>query len=266
MRKTATRRQTYKESSEDEDAAAEETDKDELGETPKKNKGRLTKIIKLKVPPSAMKNTRTTRGASREAASTFKRATRSNTVDREEEMVELSNSGKHALPAKVSRSRSPEAGGRATRATRGGKGLQRPPSVIEEATQEGSRQEQEGDDPEIMRDALAVDHVDNDGNEHADVVVDPIDAEDEPMNTVEEDADADEDDEMPIQRRTRGSRSGATGGAAVEEAPLDSPEKPATRGRLTRGSRANKKSLAEPSSDFDPNEVGEDHDDGSDDE
>ncbi|KAH7041177.1 uncharacterized protein B0I36DRAFT_233338 [Microdochium trichocladiopsis] len=265
QRKTATRRQTYKESSEDDDdaAAVEETDKDELDDTPKKIKGRPTKIIKLKLTPAAMRNTRTTRGASREALNPIKRATRSNTVDRDDEMVELSNSGKHALPAKSSRSRSPEALGRATRLTRGGKGI-KAPSVIEEATQEGSRQE-EDNDADAMQDDTVLNVPDDKGEESGNVADATVEIEDQPMETVEEDADADEDDEMPIQRRTRGSRSGAAGAAAAEDANADSPEKPATRGRLTRGSRA-RKSMAEPSSDFDPNEVADDNDDGSDDE
>lgn len=264
-RKTATRRQTYKESSEDEDeGSAEETDKDELSETPKKTKARPTKIIKLKVTPAAMRNSRLTRGASKEAITLVKRATRSNTVDRDDEMVELSNSGKHALPAKSSRSKSPEALSRTTRATRGGKGINAP-SVIEEATQEGSRQD-DGGDGDLMQDDTALNITDDKEDDLEGDADATAEIEDQPMETVEEeDAEGDDDDDVPIQRRTRGSRSGAAGATATEPANGESPEKPTARGRLTRGSRG-RKSMAEPSSDFDPNEVADDHDDGSDDE
>ncbi len=134
MRKAAAKAQNYKESSEDE-SVIEDTDRgsDAVEGPSKKMRGRTqpSRIVVLKTnpknlrskePPTPAPTTRRTRAHTEEA----------------EEFVELSNSGKHALPARLSRSKSPEAFAHSTRAVRGSKSIKKPPPPIEEATQESS--------------------------------------------------------------------------------------------------------------------------------
>ncbi|KAK8048454.1 26S proteasome subunit YTA7 [Apiospora phragmitis] len=233
-RKAAIGKPNYKESSEDDSVAADSDGKDELiGETPKKTRTpRQSKIVILKVPPSDRKPTQI-----KLTGPPTRRTTRARTADAEAEgeLIELSNSGKHALPARGSREPSEAPTTRSGRATRGTKSVAQPAiPPIEEATQESGSQQNgshetveedaEHDEPEapIKEDDEDAEGVDEDEAPQAD--------EDHPMETVEpaaaDAADEDEDDQ-PITRRTRGRRGN----------------------RLTRGSR---KSAQEPSSDFEP--------------
>ncbi|KAI1413034.1 AAA-domain-containing protein [Hypoxylon sp. FL1857] len=268
IRKAATKHQSYKESSEDEEDVLirdSEDDKDDLIKDPPKKSPRQRKLITLKVPPSARK----TRAASNTSAPVgARRVTRARTVDKDDaELVELSNSGRHARPARGSKSRSPEALGRITRPTRSGKGIKRPVSpLVEVDTQE----EDKPPEAEVLQDPIVQDVVVDEENDvgQADAAGEdaPQDQE-EPMKTVETDdrMDVDEEDEDigPVTRKTRGARANQST-AAAENPPLDdaSPVK-RSRGRLTRKSRVGK-SLQEPSSDFEPgNDSGEENESDS---
>ncbi|KAI4868899.1 AAA-domain-containing protein [Hypoxylon rubiginosum] len=247
IRKAATKHQNYKESSEDEELVRDsDDDKDDLVDAPPKKSPRQRKLITLRVPPSARK----TRTASNANASVVpRRVTRAHTVDEDEaELVELSNSGRHAKPARGSKSKSPEAFARGGRPTRGVKGVKKTmvPPLIEEENQEENQapQEEIPQDPVVEDDVIPEENVGQADAEGEDV---PQDQE-EPIETVEAD---DDDDDVPISRKTRGARANQSG-VPVEDAPADDDDTaPRTRGRLTRKSRLNK-SLQEPSSDFEP--------------
>ncbi|KAI1144374.1 AAA-domain-containing protein [Hypoxylon sp. FL0543] len=255
VRKAATKHHSYKESSEDEEddlVRDSDEEKDDLIKDPPKKSPRQRKLITLKVPPSARK-TRAT--ASTTAPVGIRRVTRARTVDDDDaELVELSNSGRHARPARGSKSKSPEALGRISRPTRSGKGIKKPVSpLVEVDTQEDDRPPE----AEIVEDSVVQDVTvaeEDDGQADADGE-DVAHDQEEPMATVEEDdkMDVDEEDEdiVPVTRKTRGTRANQSA-ADTENAPIDdaSPVK-RSRGRLTRKSRVGK-SLQEPSSDFEP--------------
>ncbi|KAH8674031.1 hypothetical protein BX600DRAFT_378381 [Xylariales sp. PMI_506] len=252
MRKAAVARKSYKESSDDSDAEPTD-DKDELGLTPKKKTPRPTKIVVLNVNPASMRKTRAVSASA--AAVPTRRSTRAHTAEADEELVELSNSGKHAMPARGSRSISPEAAARNSRATRGGKApAKEPPPTIEEATQESSPRKKEDTDlvqdlDDTMDDAAEIPAVEADDN--IDPLQEDVKDEDLPMNTVEpEEADDEDedDDDGPITRRTRATRNAATGRNDEESAEGEATTR---SGRLTRKSRS-QKSVQEPSSDFEP--------------
>ncbi|KAF7534827.1 hypothetical protein G7054_g5927 [Neopestalotiopsis clavispora] len=246
MRKAAVKQQTYKESSEESAESDSSSDgKDELRKQGSNvNSPRPSKIVVLQV--------RKTRAGSTKAMPATRRTTRARTADADEELVELSNSGKHVMPARGSKSISPEAASRMTRATRGGKGLMRsPPPPIEEATQESSPRKGDAENGEEQEE-LKVPEVEllSDVEPAESAVKD----EDHPMETVEpEEADDEDDDEVLVSRRTRGNRLAVADDAEEEETNN-------TRSRrLTRKSRS-KKSLQEPSSDFEPgNDSGDDN-------
>ncbi|KAK8139131.1 Tat-binding 7 [Apiospora sp. TS-2023a] len=233
-RKAAIGKPNYKESSEDDSVAADSDGKDELiGETPKKRTPRQSKIVTLKVPPSDRKPTQI-----KLVGPPTRRTTRARTADAdaEGELIELSNSGKHALPARGSREPSEGPATRSGRATRGTKSVVQPAiPPIEEATQEASSHqngsleaaEEEEEDAEHDEAEAPI----KEDEEDAEGVVDEDEApqadEDQPMETVEPGGADEDEDDQPITRRTRGRRGN----------------------RLTRGSR---KSAQEPSSDFEP--------------
>ncbi|KAI1340546.1 hypothetical protein F5Y15DRAFT_422998 [Xylariaceae sp. FL0016] len=277
MRKVTVKQTNYKESSEDEDEfrATSEDGKDELGTTPRKP-ARASKIIRLKVPPESLRKARNT-----SAALGMRRSTRARTAeieddDNDTELVELSNSGRHARPARGSQSKSPEAFSRG-RATRGTKGLKKTiQPAIEEASQEDSPAKREPANPEDPDDEdIPNSQVDEAEAETA--PEDPANGKDEPMDTVEATEEPDEDDDVLITRRTRGrativeaeadaeADADADADADVDAGPEDETEikNAGSRRRLTRKSRANK-SLQEPSSDFEPgNDSEEDRESGA---
>ncbi|KAI0181030.1 AAA-domain-containing protein [Hypoxylon sp. FL1284] len=257
IRKAATKHQNYKESSEDSDDMVQDSDdeKDELLEDLPKKSPRQRKLITLRVPPSARK----TRTASNANASALpRRSTRAHTVEEDDDFVELSNSGRHAKPARASKSKSPETFSRAGRPTRSAKGVKKTvPPLIEEENQEENQQPQE----EASQDPVVDDTVMLEGDiGQADAEGEDMPAvQEEPMETVKAD---DDDDDVPVARKTRGARANQPD-APAEDAPADD-DAPRTRGRLRRKSRM-KKSLQEPSSDFEPgNESGEENGSDSD--
>ncbi|KAK6080397.1 ATPase [Seiridium cupressi] len=262
MRKAAVKQQNYRESSDD----SEDFDqKDELvSDSPKKTSPRPSRIVVLSVRKTRAKSTAL-------PSATTRRATRARTAEAEEDLVELSNSGKHVLPARGSKSISPEAASRISRTTRGGKGIMRsPPPPIEEATQESSPRKGTNDgaeDPNIRNQDLEPPEVEQLSD--AEPIEEDVKEEDHPMETVEPDEadDEDDDDDAPITRRSRGNRPVVSAG---DDEPTDEPadnEPTISRSRrLTRKSRS-RKSAQEPSSDFEPgNDSGDDNASASDQE
>ena len=257
-RKVTTQAHNYAESSDDEDEAAgspgsapekkgnDDDDDDDLGvdEVQPKTRGRDRRLVKIKVPKAA-------------AAPLGRRTTRAHTEE-EEEFVELSNSGRHAVASRDSRSKSPEATARSTRSSRGMKGVKKAPETIDEATQESSAKEvREEDEP----DELSQEHIDLEKKEEDDENMLDAAAHDAAADADELAAGGEDDDEddVPITRRTRGRK--ASTAAAESEHAGESDVAPGGRSRrLTRRSSGlNKKSAQEPSSDFDPGEESEDH-------
>ncbi|RYO76823.1 hypothetical protein DL762_009679 [Monosporascus cannonballus] len=248
MRKAATKAVTYKESSDD-DLALDSDSQGQAQDDPKQPAQRSkSKIIKLKIPTGSG-SLSNPRAASTNAPAATRRSTRAHTADAEEELVELSNLGRHARPARGSKSKSPEALARNTRATRGGKLPKKSmPPAIEEATQEDGLDgdgaaEHAAVTKEEPQEAQEVEGVVADEEKpDEDAVMDTV----EPNEQPEED---DDDDDVPITRRTRPARTNA-----VETTAEVAPEPEANTSfnrRLTRRSQA-RKSVQEPSSDFEP--------------
>ncbi|KAK0646140.1 hypothetical protein B0T16DRAFT_327965 [Cercophora newfieldiana] len=265
MRKAAVVHPSYKESSEDDVPDAIESENDSEDDQPKK---RPSRIVVLKT--GGRNSQRPKRG--KEEATTIppptRRNTRARTEETEEAFVELTNSGRHAQPARASRSRSPETMSRATRATRGAKGVKKPPATIEEATQESDpkteaeameRDELAPSDEENQPEKTASDAEEVADAEAAKVSSDatlqgqPAEIPDQPAEDADDD---DDDDDAPITRRTRTTRGVAAASAEKAEAePEPETEGNGTGRRLTRraGLRG-RKTPQEPSSDFDPGE------------
>ncbi|KAK4202713.1 hypothetical protein QBC40DRAFT_135646, partial [Triangularia verruculosa] len=279
-RKAAVKHQSYKESSgEDEDEIKESgASASELENTPKKSVGRPSKIVVLKTTQRTSKRGREEQPPkqSQPPAHAYPaRRTRARTEDAEEPLFELTNSGRHAQPARgASRSKSPEALARATRANRAaGKGLKQPPApTIEEATQESEPKDEEpaeameGEEAESVTKGRESEPSPVRGDIEPEIPGDQPEDEDAPMEDQPEDAaetaapsapadDEDDDDDVPITRRTRGARAAASQQAEEVAEPEPEPENAGGGRRLTRKSRLRgKKSLQEPSSDFEPGE------------
>jgi hypothetical protein len=266
MRKAAVKQQSYKESSEDdEEDVIKDSDGDEdLAEdtTPKKPAARPSRIVVLKTNPRAQRASKRGKEEPGPALPPTRR-TRARTEDVEESFVELSNSGRHAQRARASRSRSPETAARTMRATRGAKGLKKPPAPIEEATQETDPKDEPDhamDSPDELALTKREDEPDNQ-DEEDDAAQGEEEPEDAAMDDQQEEAaqteapaveEDDDDDDAPFTRRTRSSRvNPAAAAAAVEEA---NAEAQTTRGgrRLRQRPGSRTKSLQEPSSDFEP--------------
>jgi len=228
-------------------------------EEPIKNK--RSKIVKLKVATPSLparttragSSARTRGGVSVEptSAGVSTRRTRARTED-DDEPVELSTSGRHAIRA----SRSPEPIGRG-RPRKGSKGVKLPASTIKEEAHETSSYEQQGEDTEMPTEIAGTDDAE-DQIEKYDAPA--IDAEDVDVQVGADEGQAqqavviddDDSDDMPVTRtRTRGSRAGLQ----VEEEPEETALVQSDLGprRLTRGSKSKqRKAGAEASSDFEP--------------
>ncbi|KAK0623011.1 hypothetical protein B0T14DRAFT_452347 [Immersiella caudata] len=263
MRKAAVVHPSYKESSEDSDEAEAAPSDHSEEEKPARKPSR---IVVLKT--GGRNNQRPKRGKDEPAAMPppTRRTTRARTEETEEALVELSNSGRHAQPARASRSRSPETMNRAMRATRGAKGVKKPPATIEEATQESEPKTEVDmaiDDPDELAPSDGENQPAKDSNAaqiaeveaakvSSDATMDnqPAEVPAEPA----EDADDDDDDDAPITRRTRATRGAAPASTEMAE-PEAGPEDGGTGRRLTRraGLRG-RKTPHEPSSDFEPGE------------
>ncbi|RCI15198.1 hypothetical protein L249_6441 [Ophiocordyceps polyrhachis-furcata BCC 54312] len=269
-RKAAINRTNYKESSEEEDESAGETEKapetgNEKGAKRKRaatqdddeqGKSKTRRLVRLKVPKSAT------------LPPTTRRSTRASTAE-SDEFVELSTSGRHVVPSRDSVSKSPETHNRTLRSSRALKGLKSAPEPIEpilEATQESSvlPSNDVDDEDELAKDDKPAEQGDMETNEAAEEADDVEAAATKDGNADHEegdvvdknnndDEDEDEDDDVPLTRRTRSGRAGVV---AAEEGNSDGADQ--TTRRLTRGARI-KKSTQEPSSDFEP---GDDSDDG----
>ena len=257
MRKAAAKRVTYRESSDDENIQdlGEQDDSDDGANRATRGKSKIV-TIKLsrgfpKAPASASAN----------APIATRRTTRARTAE-SEELVELSNSGRHARVTRASKSKSPEALARKTRATRGNKAPKKSVPPIEEDTQEDAPNENVAEfmePPEVepleddIEDAEAGNAAAADEEAAEDVVMDTVEPNErpneEPEEPKEQPEEEDEDDDVPVTRRTRGAR------AAAAETPAQVASEPeadvSTNRRLTRRSQA-RKSVQEPSSDFEP--------------
>jgi hypothetical protein len=159
-RKAARTHHSYRESSadgEDDDVVGDSDNAGNDDEESSKEEPAGRRLVKLKVPKGSSE------GITR-------RATRASTADAEE-FVELSNSGRHAVVSRDSRSRSPEAYSRTRRSSRSMKGLQNAPETIEEATQESSnRAALEADEPdELSHDYKPTEKKEVDDEDMADV-------------------------------------------------------------------------------------------------
>ncbi|GAW24325.1 hypothetical protein ANO14919_139090 [Xylariales sp. No.14919] len=252
VRKAAAKQTNYKESTDDEDEVGQDSDaKDELARITHQNAQRPSKVVTIKLTPGLqrkqlMPGANTTVGT---------RRTRARTVEAEggngeDDFVELSNSGRHARPARGSESKSPDAAVRRW-ATRGAKGLKQPnplPEVIQEDTPVGD----EADSEPAIQDAMEVEETKKPTTDF-----DGAAGEDEPMQTVET---IDDDEEEPHTRRTRG-RHTADNNAEPGKGNVSEDNQTASRRRLTRGRGGQKKAIQEPSSDFEPgNDSEEDND------
>ncbi|KAF2230676.1 AAA-domain-containing protein [Viridothelium virens] len=151
----------YEESSEEEieETGNSDNDSDEAGPTSRRPK-RQSLVVKLKVSPaylhrlSPQPSSRPTRsrgrsGATPPASDMAVKTRRSSRLsnDNAEPPIELTDSGKHAQPAR-SRTTTPEAPPR--RPSRATKGLKKPPSTIIEASQEQSGTTKQDDDEILM--------------------------------------------------------------------------------------------------------------------
>ena len=240
-------RVSYRESSEDEEEEVIE-DSDAPGDDPSQPKRH---IVTLKDPRASLRNRKGNQDA---AASSTRRSTRARTEDLEEPLYELSNSGKHGQVAQTGKkSETPEPVTRSSRATRGAKGLKKPPSAILEATQETEQntdpmEVEKDDDDEILKPEQ--DAQDDEGDvlgEAAPEQENEADAADVEKPSVEDEED---DDDIPVRRSTR-MRNSISGPVA------ENGDEPVVNGgtrRLTRKSHDKKKSTQEPSSDFNPDE------------
>ncbi|KAL2264094.1 hypothetical protein VTK26DRAFT_2296 [Humicola hyalothermophila] len=264
MRKAAVRHASYKESSEEDEGSvikgSDDDDDDEV-EDLKSAETRPSKIVVLKTNSRGQRASK--RGKEGPAPQLLPaRRTRARTEEIEEPLYELSTSGRHARPARASRSRSPEALLHATRATRGEKGVKNPPAPIEEATQETEPKEepdQPMDEPDELAPIKGENEPDNgEGEDNRDregggVEDAAMEDQQEPAQTADAPAGGEDEseDDRPITRRTRARANAAAPAAAEAEAEAENEN---TGGRrLTRGSRLrNRKNLQEPSSDFEP--------------
>lgn len=250
-RKAAVKPQNYHESSDDEDASApddDDDDDDDVQGAEEDTKSASSRVVKLRVSKGAL-------------AQQPRRSTRAHTEE-QEDFVELSNSGKHAVASRDSRSKSPEAVGR--RSSRGMKGVKKPPETIEEATQESSAKSAavlDDDDDELTRDIRELEKAKAKKEDEemldsavAEAKVEPDrDAHEGLRGTAVGDDDDDDDDDVMPGRRTRASRGDARQG---EEEASDAGPTRSSR-RLTRKSSA-RKSTQEPSSDFEPGDESDD--------
>ena len=256
MRKAAVVHPSYKESSEDEDSDRSKRVVEEETKEQRKTQ-RPSRIVVLKTNPRSQ---RAKRGKEEVAMPPpTRRSTRARTEEIDETLLELSNSGRHAQVARASRSRSPETMTRAARATRGEKGLKRPPSTIQEATQESDPKTEATDGVDELAPSDGENMPDRDGAEDDQVAVPEVvkissdvtmeNMPDELAEQAAEDGDDDED-EAPITRRTRRAVA-----AAQAEDTEPEPTKSGKGRRLERRAAARgRKNAQEPSSDFEPGE------------
>jgi len=265
----------YEEPSSDEDLGLDEDSDNEPEEEEQpitkrqKTSEKPSRVITLKVrtPVPTTRSTRagstarTRSGLSSEPTSARlpRRSTRAHTEEGED-LVALTTSGRHVEV--VRSSRSPEAAVRA-RATRGGKGLKKPASIIKEEENESSSHGQSGVGGDATMDTqateVATEELEADApskvisdtpNEpsYDELAGDPI----EPAPAMDVDDDDDDDDEMPV-TRTRASRASVSAAAAevADEDVIAGKGTTRTSRRLTRNSAA-RKAGQEQSSDFEP--------------
>ncbi|KAJ6780509.1 hypothetical protein PWT90_07333 [Aphanocladium album] len=234
-RKVAVQAQNYAESSEEEAQLSDDAKKESNDEEREKKSTRASsRVVKLKVPSAALSNMP-------------RRATRATSHD-QEDLVELSTSGRHAVASRDSASRSPEPVTR--RSSRASKGIKMPPETIDEATQESSLKDTPAEDDDL--DELDKDIRDLHKTEEVDQDMEDVQKHENPDEAAPANDD-DDDDDIPTSRRTRAPRTEA----AVQDEEEDQDANSRPNRRLTRKSSA-RKSTQEPSSDFEPGDDSED--------
>ncbi|CCC12246.1 unnamed protein product [Sordaria macrospora k-hell] len=269
VRQAAAKHQSYRESSEDSDEVqssdqdkdvVQETDEEQHRpsiETPERspNNKKKSRIVVLSVKTAAKPSSqRSRRGTAAKEPATMapptRRSTRARTEETDEPLLELSNSGRHTRVTRASRSKSPEAMGHPPRATRGAKVETDIPNAdnVDELPGDANMTDAPADHQEEHQEGAAEQVVeDQDAQQVAQEQ--PAQIESQPAA---EDADVDDEDDAPITRRTRGARAVTSNVPTSNTAAAAEPEAEGLRSRLRRGSRLNKRSLAEPSSDFEP--------------
>ncbi|KAJ0108610.1 hypothetical protein J7T55_015044 [Diaporthe amygdali] len=259
-RKAAVQHPSYREESDDDEIVNDSvanTDVEEEDPPKPKLRGR---IVTLKINQASRKGAKEPLPP---APST--RRTRAKTEEGDE-LVELTTSGRHQQTARAaSRSKSPETLSRATRNTRGAKGVKKPdPEPIEEASHETSFQpnEEQVEEADAEADVVEDSAPDAPANQgDGEDVPTPVQG-DIPMEGVEEaapqeqEAEEDSDDVLTGRRMTRSSRQGNNVPAA-EDGDEESDVRPRRNTRLRRkGSDQGKKNGQDQSSDFEPDESG----------
>lgn len=259
-RKAAVQHPSYREESDEDEIVNDSvanTDVEEEDPPKPKLRGR---IVTLKINQASRKGAKEPLPP---APST--RRTRAKTEEGDE-LVELTTSGRHQQTARAaSRSKSPETLSRATRNTRGAKGVKKPdPEPIEEASHETSFQPNEEQVEEADAEADVVEDSAPDAPAYqgdGEDVPTPVQG-DIPMEGVEEaapqeqEAEEDSDDVLTGRRMTRSSRQGNNVPAA-EDGDEESDVRPRRNTRLRRkGSDQGKKNGQDQSSDFEPDESG----------
>lgn len=251
-RKAATTAQTYAESSEDEEDEEEddESDQDSLAgdDVDEQPTPRTSRVVKLKVSSAAL------------AATMPRRTTRAMTED-EEDFVELSNSGHHAIPSRDSNSRSPPPTAR--RSSRAAKGTT---ETIEEATQESSAPQFAADSDEDELDAL-VSNTKKEAELKDEEMFEDVDEDikDEVADLADDD-DEDEDDDIVPARRGRGRPRRADAAAEDAEEVEEAPEEPEATGKSRRLTRNKSKKAEENADDWEPDADADDESAKDDDE
>ncbi|KAI9706153.1 MAG: hypothetical protein M1820_004914 [Bogoriella megaspora] len=249
VRSAAKKNIRYEESDEEEieETGKSDSDRDELQQTHRKQY-----IVKLKV--NSHTTARPTRsrgrtGATPAAEMTATRRSRRISHDDKEPAIELTDSGKHAQPAR-SRTTTPEAPPR--RSSRAAKGLKKPPSTIIEASQEQSattKQSEEEEEQIVMENDDENDaQVDDPHMLEPELEPEVVQADvEEPMADIEVEDSAPGDDEDEDDEPVRGGRN-----ARIRRAPSNRPS--------TRNSQRKQKGVDE-SSDFEPAAEGEGEED-----
>ncbi|ATY64333.1 AAA family ATPase [Cordyceps militaris] len=234
-RKVAANPQNYAESSEEEAQISDVDQVESADEAQDRKPTRSSsRVVKLKVSSAALYDVP-------------RRATRATSAN-QEDLVELSISGRHAVVSRGSASRSPEPITR--RSSRASKGVKLPPETIDEATQESSLKDAGLDDDDL--DELEKDIRNLHKPKDADETMQDIEKHENPDDTGAANDD-DDDDDIPTTRRTRAARAEVV--VEDEEEDQDATSRP--NRRLTRKSSA-RKSTQEPSSDFEPGDDSED--------
>ena len=261
VRSAAKKRQTYQESDEEDidEITSEEDAKSRAKPLPKRQK----MIVKLRV------NTRGLRaGSAKNTPITSAGLTRRSSRiarDASEELIALTNSGKHTQTARAATSSPVEASRPTT-------GVKKPPSAIMEETEESSAPtKMEPDDAEavVATQSVASDEEKDDDEQPADAQEEPghadhqdesavvLESQEDAAHDAEEQGEDEDDDEDILAKPKRSMRQKAPAPAentieTVASQPSPRALRSTASGRATRGSNRGKKRGLDDTSDFEP--------------